>query len=880
MKNDIITDKVTGAMISREKAIGENGEDQNFFYSSGQDFNTNSVFNSNSSSSSSSNRSLRGYAAGQESDISTPYHMRLDDGINNGYTGGSSSEGVSHGSHSNTQYKRPGDEHSRNTMAGIGNAQYEDKSWIQKAKDKVVLVGNTVAAGAINLSQTSTASNWLGPTVGMVGTNAGQRDDGRRRSLIDPHEKEKESVNGLNGRIISASSTHDVVHTSSYVTQTSQPNQASWSQSNRNPTERDVWKSSDAGKVAAPLMGSSTRTVVPALGRAGCAASDGEYERKVISSLCEPGGLKAVPTESALNTFLSTAGKLPAELIGESLIEQLNSDHWQSRNKALIVIESLSSAVFNDHAVWWCVDMRVELLQSMMSDLKANVRVQAEKTVRAVESYMRDNESSPTIVESTSSSDDGLSDMKEVNSLFRGLSQNTPNPQPQYTDETNRGNCAESSLGIKSPGFVAPQSSDVSLIDWTDNESQGQDLIDCLDADEMIKEREEIAFLLDMDDGFKERREERNEVKLVDNNSYNSSSNAANGVVNQTNGNGAASLQLFDDMTLNTRHNFPSTTQTTEPGSITFQNILHNSTTQNVPLNIPQSTSQNANIASSGQNSIFAGLNVSSHTENVRTDTLPFTKINQHALRNNGIAGSQATSVQNMSQFSLPPFSSQSGQSDMTRSILSFSTPPLSNITAADAAAGKTSLSFIQSTQVDNTVHGSNVRIGEDEIKRMSDPYLHLSQTGPAVTRSSNSSHPNGNNLANNSTSSSSPCMPMPLSTSNIGERGAYNGQGVFNSPHTNNVTARINPTYTPPQMPISISSHNTTTTLNNFNQQSNSPSQSLSDNLSAHSSVVYRDIPTNTKPSVSVNVAADKMDSFSFLSDVLKNPSTLSLKK
>lgn len=118
-------------------------------------------------------------------------------------------------------------------------------------------------------------------------------------------------------------------------------------------------------------------------GRAGHAASDGAYEKSLIESLCEPGGLKPIPSEAKLKDFLIAATTLSPDLVGECLIEVLNSDNWQSKVKALIVISHL--VVARDcagHLEWWISNL--EEIKALTSDSKASVRVQANKTLKVV----------------------------------------------------------------------------------------------------------------------------------------------------------------------------------------------------------------------------------------------------------------------------------------------------------------------------------------------------------------------------------------------------------------------------------------------------------------------------------------------------------------
>lgn len=120
------------------------------------------------------------------------------------------------------------------------------------------------------------------------------------------------------------------------------------------------------------------------MGRAGSAASNGDYERGLVESLCEAGGMKAVPQEDKLASFLKSASTLPAEHVGNALLDCMNADAWQSRVKALIVLcRLMNTSNCEEHAVWWA-DNGEEDLISLQSDSKASVRTQAGKALRLI----------------------------------------------------------------------------------------------------------------------------------------------------------------------------------------------------------------------------------------------------------------------------------------------------------------------------------------------------------------------------------------------------------------------------------------------------------------------------------------------------------------
>lgn len=126
-------------------------------------------------------------------------------------------------------------------------------------------------------------------------------------------------------------------------------------------------------------------SITGGIGRAGQAASDGSYEQTLVASLCEPGGMKAVPPEDKLEEFLTTASTLSPELIGSNLLGFINSDSWQSRAKALIVISSLvKRSGCSQHYDWW-INNGVEDIQILsQTDSKATVKTQAIKTLRSL----------------------------------------------------------------------------------------------------------------------------------------------------------------------------------------------------------------------------------------------------------------------------------------------------------------------------------------------------------------------------------------------------------------------------------------------------------------------------------------------------------------
>ncbi len=122
-------------------------------------------------------------------------------------------------------------------------------------------------------------------------------------------------------------------------------------------------------------------------GRAGKAKADGSYEHSTVVALCEASGLKAVPDPDKFKQFLIDAATLSPELVGCSLLDQLNEDAWQCRAKALQVVAGLGgSSGCEAHRRWWAGDAEtVEDLQALAAgDPKGNVRSHAQKALMAL----------------------------------------------------------------------------------------------------------------------------------------------------------------------------------------------------------------------------------------------------------------------------------------------------------------------------------------------------------------------------------------------------------------------------------------------------------------------------------------------------------------
>ncbi|KAE9026138.1 hypothetical protein PR003_g11433 [Phytophthora rubi] len=80
----------------------------------------------------------------------------------------------------------------------------------------------------------------------------------------------------------------------------------------------------------------------PALtGQTSGAQSDGSYERNLVTALCAPGGMRAIPPKDKMDAFLKSAITLDAEIVGPILEDCLSDDQWTVVSKALATIDAL-----------------------------------------------------------------------------------------------------------------------------------------------------------------------------------------------------------------------------------------------------------------------------------------------------------------------------------------------------------------------------------------------------------------------------------------------------------------------------------------------------------------------------------------------------------
>ena len=245
---------------------------------------------------------------------------------NNGYGGYNSGNMQSGSTYSTT---------SSSGMVGIGNPNFADarnkeSNWMEKASN-IAINGASSIASATSVfgkpQKSSSADNGFGYT-----TNRGNNAFGQSNPSYNP---------------------------------SFQPASSAW------------------GNPSAPSGGIVPEIPISAsgVGRAGNAAADGEYEKSMIDSLCEPGGLKPVPPEDKLQAFLNVAPTLSSDVIGSCILDLLNSDAWQSRTKALQVISSLANAPGCEvHNEWWKAN--IDEIKGLLNDDKVNVRNQASKTLK------------------------------------------------------------------------------------------------------------------------------------------------------------------------------------------------------------------------------------------------------------------------------------------------------------------------------------------------------------------------------------------------------------------------------------------------------------------------------------------------------------------
>ncbi|CAI5728330.1 unnamed protein product [Hyaloperonospora brassicae] len=98
----------------------------------------------------------------------------------------------------------------------------------------------------------------------------------------------------------------------------------------------------DETKRREPAQGSRSfpqSAILP--GQTSGAQSDGSYERNLVTALCAPGGMRAIPPKDKMDAFLKSAITLDAEIVGPILEDCLSDDQWTVVSKALATIDAL-----------------------------------------------------------------------------------------------------------------------------------------------------------------------------------------------------------------------------------------------------------------------------------------------------------------------------------------------------------------------------------------------------------------------------------------------------------------------------------------------------------------------------------------------------------
>lgn len=101
-----------------------------------------------------------------------------------------------------------------------------------------------------------------------------------------------------------------------------------------------------------------------------------DYERGLVDNICAPGGLSRTPPPDALHRFVELAQTLDPDVVGTILDEKLGSNSWQSRFKALCVIDALLQAPGCSHYGEW-FEENCEGLEELENDGKSSVRNKA-----------------------------------------------------------------------------------------------------------------------------------------------------------------------------------------------------------------------------------------------------------------------------------------------------------------------------------------------------------------------------------------------------------------------------------------------------------------------------------------------------------------------
>ncbi|CAH0490638.1 unnamed protein product [Peronospora farinosa] len=109
-----------------------------------------------------------------------------------------------------------------------------------------------------------------------------------------------------------------------------------------NPYARNSDYDYEDNKRREPSQGQRPFPQAPVLtGQTSGAQSDGSYERNLVTALCAPGGMRAIPPKDKMDAFIKNAMTLDAEILGPILEDCLSDDQWTVVSKALATIDAL-----------------------------------------------------------------------------------------------------------------------------------------------------------------------------------------------------------------------------------------------------------------------------------------------------------------------------------------------------------------------------------------------------------------------------------------------------------------------------------------------------------------------------------------------------------
>nr|CCA20332.1 conserved hypothetical protein [Albugo laibachii Nc14] len=183
----------------------------------------------------------------------------------------------------------------------------------------------------------------------------------------------------------------------------------------------------------------------PALGHTLGAISDGSYERNLISALCAPGGMRAVPPKDKMDAFLKNAITLDPEIIGPILEDCLADGQWTVVSKALTTIEALVKSDGCDEFFEYFADNSTEIENCVQSE-KGAIRDRAIRIIKTLGvsegneiSYSRSQPEPSSSASQSQPQADLLGEFGQASSstsLFSGL-QTAPrnNPEPSSSTE-------------------------------------------------------------------------------------------------------------------------------------------------------------------------------------------------------------------------------------------------------------------------------------------------------------------------------------------------------------------------------------------------------------------------------------------------------------